>query len=75
MKFEFMLLCLIIPGLEALGPRINVMLKPLIDELKRLLKCTTVTRRRNLTFEPHTCGRSMISRHMTFLLVEAFIEN
>jgi hypothetical protein len=26
----------------------------------------TVTRSRNLTFEPLTCGRSMISRHMTF---------
>jgi hypothetical protein len=29
MKFEFMFLCLIIPG-----PRINMMLKPLIEELK-----------------------------------------
>jgi hypothetical protein len=29
MKFEFMFLCLIVPGLEAPGPRINVMLKPL----------------------------------------------
>jgi ferredoxin-like protein FixX len=36
MKFEFMFLCLIIPGLKALGPRINVMLKPLIEELKQL---------------------------------------
>jgi hypothetical protein len=34
MKFVFMFLCLIIPGLEAPGPRINVMLKPLIEELK-----------------------------------------
>jgi hypothetical protein len=34
MKFEFMLLCLIVPGLEASGPRINVMFKPLIEELK-----------------------------------------
>jgi hypothetical protein len=33
-KFEFMFLCLIIPGLEAPCPRINVMLKPLIEELK-----------------------------------------
>jgi hypothetical protein len=31
MKFEFMFLCLIVPG-----PRINVMLKPLIEELKQL---------------------------------------
>jgi hypothetical protein len=36
MKFEFMFLCLIIPGLNAPGPRINVMLKPLIEELKQL---------------------------------------
>jgi hypothetical protein len=36
MKFEFMFLCLIVPGPEALGPRINMMLKPLIEELKKL---------------------------------------
>jgi hypothetical protein len=36
MKFEFMFLCLIVPGLEAPGPPINVMLKPLIEELKQL---------------------------------------
>jgi hypothetical protein len=36
MKFEFIFLCLIIPGLDAPGPRINVMLKPLIEELKQL---------------------------------------
>jgi hypothetical protein len=34
MKFEFMFLCLIVPGPKALGPRINVMLKLLIEELK-----------------------------------------
>jgi hypothetical protein len=36
MKFELMFLCLIVPGLKAPGPRINVMLKPLIEELKQL---------------------------------------
>jgi hypothetical protein len=36
MKFEFMFLCLTIPSSEALGPQINVMLKPLIEELKQL---------------------------------------
>jgi hypothetical protein len=36
MKFEFMSLCLIIPGPDAPGPRINVMLKLLIEELKEL---------------------------------------
>jgi hypothetical protein len=34
MKFEFMFLCLIVPGPKAPGPRINVMLKSLIEELK-----------------------------------------
>jgi hypothetical protein len=36
MKFEFMFLSLIVPGPEAHGPRINVILKPLIEELKQL---------------------------------------
>jgi hypothetical protein len=35
----------------------------------------TVTRSRNLIFEPRTCGRSMISRHTIFLLGGAFTEN
>jgi hypothetical protein len=34
MKFEFMFLCLIVPNLDTPGPRINVMLKPFIEELK-----------------------------------------
>jgi hypothetical protein len=36
MKFGFMFLCLIVPGPEAPSPRINVKLKPLIEELKQL---------------------------------------
>ena len=36
MKYEFMFLCLIIPGPEHPGKRLNVMLKPLIEELKQL---------------------------------------
>jgi hypothetical protein len=36
MKYEYMFLCLIVPGPDHPGPRINVMLKPLIDELKQL---------------------------------------
>jgi hypothetical protein len=35
----------------------------------------TITRSRNLTFEPLICGRSMISRHTMFLLARAFMEN
>jgi hypothetical protein len=36
MKYEFIFFCLIIPGPDHLGPKLNVMLKPLIDELKEL---------------------------------------
>jgi hypothetical protein len=39
MKFEFIFLCLVVPAPDAPGPRINVMLKPLIEVLKQ---CTTV---------------------------------
>jgi hypothetical protein len=35
-KFMFIFLCLIVPGLKALGPLINVILKPLIEKLKQL---------------------------------------
>jgi hypothetical protein len=35
-NFEFMFLCLIVPGPKTPSPRINVMLKPLIEELKQL---------------------------------------
>jgi hypothetical protein len=36
MKYDFMFLCLIVPRPDHTGPKINVMLKPLIDELKEL---------------------------------------
>jgi hypothetical protein len=36
MKYEYIFLCLIIPGLDHPGTSINVMLKPLIEELKQL---------------------------------------
>jgi hypothetical protein len=36
MKYEYMFLCLIIPGPDHPGPSINVMLKRLIEELKQL---------------------------------------
>jgi hypothetical protein len=36
MKYEFMFLCLIIPGPDHPGQKLNVMLKPLINELKEL---------------------------------------
>jgi hypothetical protein len=34
MRYVFMFLCIIVPGLEAPGPRLNVVLKPLIEKLK-----------------------------------------
>jgi hypothetical protein len=34
MIYEYIFLCLIIPGSDHPGPSINVMLKPLIEELK-----------------------------------------
>jgi hypothetical protein len=36
MKFEFMFLCFIVPSPKAPNPRINVMLKPLIEVLNQL---------------------------------------
>jgi hypothetical protein len=36
MKYEFMFLCLIVHGPDHPGPKLNVMLKPLIDELKEM---------------------------------------
>jgi hypothetical protein len=35
-KYEFLFHCLIVPGLDHLGQKLNVMLRPLIDELKEL---------------------------------------
>jgi hypothetical protein len=36
MKYEYMFLCLIIPGPDNPGPQLNVMMQLLIDELKQL---------------------------------------
>jgi hypothetical protein len=36
MKYEHMFLCLIEPGLDNPGPQLNVMMQPLIEELKQL---------------------------------------
>jgi hypothetical protein len=63
MKYEFMFLCLIIPGLKAPDPRLNVMLKPLIEELKQLgigVKAYECYKKKKFNLEPRTCGRSMI---------------
>jgi hypothetical protein len=36
MKYEFMFLCLVVPSPDHPGPKLNVMLRALIDELKEL---------------------------------------
>jgi hypothetical protein len=36
MKYEHMFLCLIVPGLDNPEPQLNVMIQPLIEELKQL---------------------------------------
>jgi hypothetical protein len=36
MKYEFIFLCLVIPGLDHPGTKIDVMMRPLIEELKIL---------------------------------------
>jgi hypothetical protein len=38
MKYEFIFLCLIFPGPDYPRKKLNVMLKPLIEELKELWK-------------------------------------
>jgi hypothetical protein len=36
MKYEHMFLCLIVPGPDNPGPQLNVMMEPLIEQLKEL---------------------------------------
>jgi hypothetical protein len=36
MKYEHIFLCLIVPGLDNPGPQLNVMMQPLIEEMKQL---------------------------------------
>jgi hypothetical protein len=70
MKYEYMFLCLIIPGLDHPGSCINVMLKPLIKELKQLWQGVEAydydQKQKNSTFELHICGRSMFLRRTVF---------
>jgi hypothetical protein len=75
MKYEFMFLYLIIPCPDHPGPKLNVMLKPQIDELKELwngVKLMTLIRSRNSHSGLHICGQFTISWPTVFLSDGAF---
>jgi hypothetical protein len=72
MKYEFIFICLIIPSPDHLGKKLNVMLKPLIEELKELWKgveAYNVFKNRYSNFESRICGRCITSWPMLFLSV------
>jgi hypothetical protein len=73
MKYEFIFLCLIIPSPDYPGNKLNVMLKPLIEELKELWKgvetYNVFKKNRYSNFELRICGWCMTSWHILFLLV------
>jgi hypothetical protein len=72
MKYEFIFLCLIIPGSNHPGKKLNAMLKPLIEELKVLWKESKHTMfLKNIysNFELRICCRCMTSWYMLFLPV------
>jgi hypothetical protein len=65
-------LCLIIPGPDHPRKKLNVMLKPFIEELKELWKgveAYDVLKNRYSNFEMCICGRCMTSWRMLFLPV------
>jgi hypothetical protein len=72
MKYEFMFLCLVIPGPEHPGVRLNVILQPLIEEFKKLYgkewKPMTASRSRNSISVLRICSRFMILWRMVFSL-------
>jgi hypothetical protein len=72
MKYEFIFLCLIIPSPDYPGKNLNVMLKPLIEELKELWKgveAYDVFKNRYSNVELRICGWCMTSWRMLFLPV------
>jgi hypothetical protein len=76
LRWPYMFLCLIIPGLDHPGPKLNVMLNPLIDELKELWngdKLMTLIRSRNSHSRLHICHRFMILWPTVFLPDGAFM--
>jgi hypothetical protein len=77
MKYEYVVLCLVIPSPEHFGTCLNVMLKPLIEELKQLWeesKRMTMTGSKNSTFMLRICGWSMILRPAIFFQEGAVME-
>jgi hypothetical protein len=73
MKYEFIFLCLIIPGPDHPGKKLNVMLKPLIEELKELWKgveAYDVFKNRYSNFELRICGWCMTPWRMLFCRLE-----
>jgi hypothetical protein len=73
MKYEFIFLCLIIPGSDHPRKKLSVMLKPLIEELKELWKGVEAydvfLKNRYSNFEFYFCGRCITLWHMLFLPV------
>jgi hypothetical protein len=73
MKYEYMFLCLIIPGPDHPGSRINVMLKPLIEELTHLWQGVEVydyDQKQKFNLQVCIYGSSMILRRTIFFRME-----
>jgi hypothetical protein len=69
MKYEYVFLCLIIPGPDHPGSRIKVMFKAIIEELKQLwqgVEAYDYDQKQNSTFELCIFGQSMILRRTIF---------
>jgi hypothetical protein len=63
MKYEYMFLCLIIPSPDHPRTCLNVMLKPLIEDLKQLWEGVEeydYDQKQKINFELRICDRSMI---------------
>jgi hypothetical protein len=76
MKYEYMFLCLIIPSPDHPRTNLNVMLKPLIKELKhrKELKHIIMTRRKNSNFELCICGQYIFLGRTVFFQDEVAMD-
>jgi hypothetical protein len=71
-----MFLCLVLPGLNHPGPKLNVMLKLLINELKELyngVEAYDSHKKHKFTLRVHICGRFTISWPTIFLSDGVFL--